>query len=69
MKIKSYYVNIRQRWSLITKLWNKFLSNLEYDYNQMKIAIDDIDEDDGTNYVNEEYIKDNIKSFILEEEI
>lgn len=69
MKLKSYYINIRRRWGLIAKLWNKFLSNLEYDYEQLKVAVDDISDDDGTNYANEEYIKDNIKSFILEEEI
>jgi hypothetical protein len=69
MKIKSYYINIRNRWSLIAKLWNKFFSNLEYDYEQLKIAIDDIDNDDGTDYVNEEYIRNEVESFILEEEI
>ena len=62
MKIKSYYINLRQRWNLDPELWNEFLENLQDDYEALKEEIDDhlINE-------NEDYLQIKINEIITKE--
>jgi len=58
MRIKSYYINIRRRWSLIPALWNKFFYNLSVDYSNLKEEIDEHAINNSESYLQEkiEYI-------------
>ena len=62
MKIKSFYLNFRQRWPLIPQVWNTFFGNLKDDYESMKADFDGHDINDS-----EDDLKNQITDFIKED--
>ena len=60
MKVQSYYVNMRPRWSLIARLWNLFFGNLKKDYRNL---YQDINGHDIHN--SETDLQNNISGFLM----